>query len=73
MAERIAYTFTIEVRVPASAEDQDRFDRAKMREAQYNENWKKQMVNINEIVDEFCPGFLGKGEKKQVYFQRRAI
>ena len=59
----------IEVRVPASAEDQDRFDRAKMREAQYNENWKKQMVNINEIVDEFCPSFSVKEKSNKYIFK----
>lgn len=55
----------IEIKVPASAEDQDRFDRAKAREAKYNENWKAQSVNINEIIDEFCPNFTvkQKGEK----------
>ena len=55
----------VEVRVPSSAEDKGRFDRAKIREAMYNENWKKQSVNINEIVDEFCPNFTvkQKGEK----------
>lgn len=55
----------IEVKVPASAKDQERFDKAKLREARYNENWKKQKVNLNEIIDQFCPDFTvkEKGEK----------
>ncbi len=55
----------IEVKVPESAVEQGRFDRSKLRESQYNENWKKQKVNLNEIVDQFCPQFRvkEKGEK----------
>lgn len=43
----------IEQTVPASAIDQGRYARSKAREAQYNENWVKQKVNLNEIVDQF--------------------
>ena len=55
----------IEVKVPISAEDKKRFDQAKFREARFNENWKKQMVNLNEIIDQYCPNFTvkEKGEK----------
>ena len=41
--------------VPGSALDQERYDRSKAREAANNENWKKQKVNLNEIVDRFVP------------------
>ncbi|MCR5457179.1 MAG: hypothetical protein K6F14_03790 [Clostridiales bacterium] len=55
----------IEVKVPASAKDQKKFDKSKLREAKYNENWKKQMVNLNEIIDQYCPNYTvkEKGEK----------
>ncbi len=50
----------VEVKVTESALDKERFDRSKLREAKYNENWSKQKVNINEIVDEFAPNFTVK-------------
>ncbi|MGN1383581.1 MAG: hypothetical protein ACI4W2_12285 [Eubacterium sp.] len=45
----------IENVVPSSDIDRGRYDRSKKREAKYNENWKKQKVNLNEIVDKFVP------------------
>ena len=59
----------VEVRVPASELDRERFDRSKLREAQYNENWKKQMVNINEIIDQFCPDFTVKEKSNKFIFK----
>jgi len=55
----------VEIKVPSSSNEKSRFDRAKLREAMYNDNWKNQSVNINEIVDTFCPDFTvkQKGEK----------
>lgn len=41
--------------VPASQLDQDRYARSKVREARNNENWLKQKVNLNLIVDRFIP------------------
>lgn len=40
--------------------DIERAKRSKEREEKYNENWKQNMVNINEVVDKFCPGVVGK-------------
>lgn len=45
----------IENVVPYSEIDQQRYDRSKLREARNNENWLKQKVNLNEIVDRFVP------------------
>lgn len=45
----------IENIVPSNPIDQARYDRSKAREALYNENWMKQKVNLNEIVDKFVP------------------
>lgn len=59
----------IEIKVPISADDKGRFDRAKAREAKYNENWKAQSVNINEIVDEFCPDFSVKEKGNKFIFK----
>ena len=43
-----------------NAIDIERAKRSKEREEKYNENWKQNMVNINEIVDKFCPDVVGK-------------
>ena len=59
----------VDVRVPASADDKGRFDRAKLREAKYNENWKAQAVNINEIADAFCPDFTVKQKRDKFIFK----
>ena len=45
----------IERIVPISQFDLDRYTRSKIREARNNENWNKQKVNLNEIVDRFIP------------------
>lgn len=49
----------IENTVPSNSVDQERYDRSKNREALYNENWIKQKVNLNEIVDKFVPAVEG--------------
>ena len=49
----------IENTVPFNSVDQGRYKRSKEREAQYNENWIKQKVNLNEIVDKFVPSVEG--------------
>lgn len=40
--------------------DMKKYNDSKAREAKYNENWSKQKVNINDIVDEFAPNSTGK-------------
>jgi len=49
----------IENTVPSNSKDKGRYDRSKNREALYNENWLKQKVNLNEIVDKFVPSVDG--------------
>ena len=55
--------YFIEQKVPVDSLEKDRYDRSKVRESKYNEDWKKQSVNLNEIVDEFI---LDKGEVPKV-------
>ena len=44
-------------------------DKSKAREAKHNENWKKQSVNLNEIVDKYAPGAIGEQRNgKFIYF-----
>lgn len=45
----------IENYVPKNQIEQERYNRSKAREAKNNENWIKQKVNLNEIVDRFIP------------------
>lgn len=45
----------VEETIQKSSIDIERYDRAKGREALYNEEWKRNPVNINEIVDRFIP------------------
>lgn len=40
--------------------DAVRYARSKAREAQFNENWKRNSVDLNEIVERFTPGAKGK-------------
>lgn len=45
----------IENVVPNNALDTERYNRSKLREAKNNDNWLKNKVNLNEIVDRFVP------------------
>lgn len=45
----------IENVVPYNEIDQQRYERSKLREERNNENWLKQKVNLNEVVDRFVP------------------
>lgn len=47
--------------------DAIRYAKSKLREKKFNENWKKHMVDLNEIVDKFTPGV--KGKPKGVKFE----
>ncbi len=47
--------------------DAIRYAMSKAREKKYNENWKKHMVDINDVVKKFTPGV--KGEPKGVKFE----
>ena len=38
-----------------SITDRERYNRSKDREAKYNENWKANSVNLNDIVEKFAP------------------
>ena len=50
-----------------SMRDAIRYALSKAREEKYNENWKKHMVDLNEIVKKFTPG--AKGKPKGVKFE----
>ena len=47
--------------------DAIRYYRSKVRESKFNENWKKHMVNLNDVVNQYTPGV--KGKPKGVKYQ----
>ena len=49
----------IENTVSSNPVDRGRYDRSKAREAEHNDTWVKQKVNLNEIVDQFVPSVEG--------------
>ena len=49
--------YYIENKTVNSSIDHDRFERSKIREQKYNEEWLKNKVNLNEIIDRFAPDF----------------
>jgi len=59
----------IETKVPLSESDRIRYEHAKAREAKFNENWKSQPVNLNEIVQLFCPVFTIKEKNEKFIFR----
>ena len=40
--------------------ENERYDRSKAREEKYGKNWEKNKVNLNDIVEKFCPNAEGK-------------
>lgn len=46
--------------VPKSPTEQERYRKAKEREAKYNDDWDRLAVNINDIIQQFAPGSTGK-------------
>lgn len=63
----IAAKFFARVMSHGSMLDAIRYARSKLRESKFNENWKKHMVNLNDVVNQFTPGV--KGKPKGVKFQ----
>ncbi|WP_154055613.1 hypothetical protein [Bifidobacterium bifidum] len=55
--------------VPNSTVDRRRYDSSKAREAKWNENWKKQSVDLNDIVSRFTPGVQGRRKGVKYVFE----
>lgn len=45
----------IQNRVPIFDIDRKRYERSKRKETEFNENWMKQKMNLNELVDKYAP------------------
>lgn len=48
------------IMIHGSMVDAIRYFNSKVREAKFNENWKKNPVNLNEVVSKFTPGVKGR-------------
>ncbi|MHC8999209.1 hypothetical protein [Bifidobacterium bifidum] len=59
--------------VPGSMVDQGRYDRSKDRETRWNESWKRQPVDLNDIVSRFTPGAQGRRRGRQVRVRKRPV
>ena len=44
--------------------DAIRYVKSKIRESKFNENWKKNMVNLNDVVNKFTPKSKGCARHK---------
>lgn len=62
-AARIFNKFTRHTSMPAAIG----YLKSKLREKQYNENWKKNTVDLNDIVKRFTPGV--KGEARGIKYE----
>lgn len=47
--------YYVNVTVPQNDIDRDRYLRSKDREKKWNQDWLKNKVNVNEVVDRFVP------------------
>ncbi len=66
-SEAAQYYITNEVE--ASSIDRARYERSKLREKKYNELWRRNSVNLNDVCDEFAPGDLGYKEGVKFIFE----
>ena len=55
--------YYVNVTVPQNDIDRRRYVRSKDREKKWNQNWLKNKVNVNEVVDRFVP----KGDPKRSF------
>ncbi|NMM98696.1 hypothetical protein [Bifidobacterium olomucense] len=58
----------IEDIVPGSEKEQERHRKAKERETKHNDDWIQRSVNINDIVDKFTPGAVGRRKGYKVKY-----
>ena len=56
-------------KIQQSADEMGRYSRSKAREAQFNEDWKKHMVNINDVINQFAPNSVGKEKGVKFHFE----
>ena len=64
-----ASKYYCETKVPSSSIDQERYNKSKAREAKFNENWKKEKVNIVDIVEKYAPNAKAYENGYKFYFE----
>ncbi len=64
-----AAKFYARVMIHGSMLDAIRYYNSKLRESKFNENWKKHMVNLNEVVSRYTPGAKGKPQGVKYVFE----
>ncbi|WP_288801155.1 hypothetical protein [uncultured Fibrobacter sp.] len=58
-----------EIKVPSSPLDLARYKRCKERERKFNENWKKEKVNIIDMVNRYAPNAKVYTKGYKFYFE----
>lgn len=51
--------------------DMDRYRRSKKREKMHNNSWKKNMVNLNDVVAKFAPNSVGESHGVKYQFESK--
>lgn len=64
-----ASTDYVTKKIHESSSEMDRYNRSKERERKYNENWKKNKVNINDVIQKFAPDSVGEAHGIKFQFE----
>ena len=64
-----AAKFYARVMIHGSMVDALRYYKSKVRESLYNSDWKKNMVNLNDVVNTYTPGVNGKANGVKYKFE----
>lgn len=59
----------VNVSVPSSEFERNRYNRNKSREKEFGANWEKRKVNLNDIVNRFCPDYTVKERSYKFIFK----
>ncbi len=64
-----AAAYYCETKIQLNPLDQARYNRSKEKERQFNENWKKEKVNLIEIVEKYAPNAKAYEKGYKLYFK----
>ena len=64
-----ASKYYCETKVPASSKDQNWYNKSKAREAEFNEKWKKNKVNLIDLVDQYAPNATVYEKRYKFFFE----
>lgn len=63
------YSTTAKYYLENAAQEDFSYDKSKRREARHNDDWLKQQVNINDVVDEFASDCTARENHQKLIFQ----